>query len=152
MKTYLTPLWAIVLVGLANSVMFPTIVTHSIDSIGKLAARGSALLIMAIVGGAILPMAQGFVADHLGLRIALLVPAACYLYVLAFATHCHSRPIRNFVGPQCRSPDACLSRPLRGLYIDDAAVRPMGFRTAARWYGLFEDLRPVDCGNRVGTR
>jgi MFS transporter, FHS family, L-fucose permease len=86
-------LWAIVLVGLMNSIMFPTIFTLAIEGLGVLSARGSALLIMAIVGGAIVPVLQGFLADRFGLRIAYMAPAACYLYVLYFAFKCHgTRP------------------------------------------------------------
>ena len=82
-------LWAIVLVGLTNSIMFPTIFTLAIEGLGALTARGSALLIMAIIGGAIVPMVQGFLADTIGLRLAFITPILCYLYVLFFAFHCH---------------------------------------------------------------
>lgn len=82
-------LWAIVLVGLMNSIMFPTIFTLSIEGLGALTAEGAALLIMAIVGGAIVPVAQGFVADRFGLRVGFILPALCYLYVLLFALLCH---------------------------------------------------------------
>ncbi len=85
-------LWAIVLVGLMNSIMFPTIFSLAIEGLGSLTARGSALLIMAIVGGALVPFAQGVLADHLGLRIAFMLPLACYLYILFFAVQCR-RPV-----------------------------------------------------------
>jgi len=85
-------LWAIVLVGLMNSIMFPTIFTLAIEGLGALTARGSALLIMAIVGGALVPLLQGVVADLLGLRISFFVPTLCYLYVLGFALYCWRRP------------------------------------------------------------
>lgn len=82
-------LWAMVLIGLMNSIMFPTIFTLAIEGLGALTARGSALLIMAIVGGAIVPVFQGFLADTFGLRIAFIAPIACYLYILFFAIRCH---------------------------------------------------------------
>jgi FHS family L-fucose permease-like MFS transporter len=85
-------LWAVVLVGLMNSIMFPTIFTLSIAGLGKLTARGSALLIMAIVGGAVIPIAQGAIADRFGLRIAFIAPLLCYLYVFYFAIHCVRHP------------------------------------------------------------
>jgi FHS family L-fucose permease-like MFS transporter len=85
-------LWAIVLVGLMNSIMFPTIFSLAIEGLGKLTAQGSALLIMAIVGGALVPLLQGVLSDHLGLRIAFMLPLACYLYILFFAGHCR-RPV-----------------------------------------------------------
>jgi FHS family L-fucose permease-like MFS transporter len=47
---------------------------------------------MAIVGGALVPFAQGVLADHLGLRIAFMLPLACYLYILFFAVQCR-RPV-----------------------------------------------------------
>jgi FHS family L-fucose permease-like MFS transporter len=84
-------LWAIVLVGLMNSIMFPTIFTLAIEGLGHLTQRGSGLLIMAIVGGALVPLLQAVVADAYGLRIAFLVPAICYLYVLYFARACRVR-------------------------------------------------------------
>jgi FHS family L-fucose permease-like MFS transporter len=86
-------LWAIVFVGLMNSIMFPTIFTLAIEGLGTLTARGSALLIMAIVGGALIPLLQGIIADAHGLSISFLVPMLCYVYVLGFAAHCMRRPV-----------------------------------------------------------
>jgi FHS family L-fucose permease-like MFS transporter len=83
-----TALWAIVLVGLMNSIMFPTIFSLAIEGLGDLTAQGSALLIMAIVGGAVIPLLQGILADHFGLRLAFILPVLCYLYILSFALHC----------------------------------------------------------------
>jgi FHS family L-fucose permease-like MFS transporter len=81
-------LWAVVLVGLMNSIMFPTIFSLAIEGLADLTAQGSALLIMAIVGGAIVPLLQGVLADHAGLRFAFILPVGCYLYILLFARHC----------------------------------------------------------------
>jgi FHS family L-fucose permease-like MFS transporter len=74
----------IILVGMFNSVMFPTIFTLSIDQLGPLTAKGSGLLIMAIVGGALLPVAQGALADSLGVQAAFIMPAICYLYIVYY--------------------------------------------------------------------
>lgn len=82
-------LWTIVLVGLMNSIMFPTIFSLAIGGLGHLTQRGSGLLIMAIVGGALLPMLQAILADTWGLRHALIVPVLCYLYVVYFAWYCY---------------------------------------------------------------
>ena len=91
-------LWAIVLVGLMNSIMFPTIFSLAIAGLGHLTQRASGLLIMAIIGGAVIPMLQAFIADGHGIRIAFLVPAACYLYVLYFAWVCgHRSPVAKSV-------------------------------------------------------
>jgi len=85
-------LFAVVAVGLMNSIMFPTIFSLAIEGLGKLTAQGSALLIMAIVGGAVVPLLQGVLADDLGLRLAFLLPLGCYLYILVFALKCR-RPV-----------------------------------------------------------
>ncbi|HET8611484.1 MAG TPA: sugar MFS transporter [Sphingomonas sp.] len=86
-------LGTIVMLGFTNSIMFPTVFTLSIEGLGALTARGSALLIMAIVGAAVVPMAQGIAADAYGVRASFLVPLLCYAYVLFFAIYCHrARP------------------------------------------------------------
>jgi FHS family L-fucose permease-like MFS transporter len=77
-------MWTIILVGLFNSVMFPTIFTLSIDGLGKLTSKGSGLLVMAIVGGAILPLLQGRLADTIGIHHAFFLPALCYIYILFY--------------------------------------------------------------------
>lgn len=77
-------MWAIIAVGLCNSVMFPTIFSMALNKLGKLTGQGSGLLCMAIVGGAIVPFAQGFLADALGLRWSFFLPAACYGFILYF--------------------------------------------------------------------
>jgi len=76
---------SILLVGLFNSTMFPSIFTLSIEGLGPLTGKGSALLICAIVGGAIIPELQGVLADHIGIHHAFILSALCYLYVAAFA-------------------------------------------------------------------
>jgi len=81
-------LWSIVAVGLMNSIMFPTIFTLSIRGLGHLTQRESGLLIMAIVGGPVVPLLQAALADRYGLRIAFFIPAFCYLYVAYFASAC----------------------------------------------------------------
>jgi FHS family L-fucose permease-like MFS transporter len=78
-------LWAIVSVGFFNSIMFPTIFTLAIKGLGPLTGRGSGYLIMAIVGGAVVPYLQGQLADHIGLTLSYLTAAPCYLFVLYFA-------------------------------------------------------------------
>jgi len=77
-------MWALIGVGLFNSIMFPTIFTMALHDIGKYTSQGSGLLCMGIVGGAIVPYAQGFLADAIGLQISFLLPAACYFFILYF--------------------------------------------------------------------
>ena len=78
-------MWALLLVGLFNSIMFPSIFTLGIEGLGPLTGEGSGLLIMAIVGGAIIPELQGVLADRVGLHHAFMLPVVCYLYILFFA-------------------------------------------------------------------
>ncbi|MDN4059530.1 L-fucose:H+ symporter permease [Massilia sp. YIM B02769] len=77
-------MWAIVAVGLCNSIMFPTIFSLALHGLGRHTGQGSGILCMAIVGGAIVPFIQGGVADNVGLQISFLVPAACYLFIMFF--------------------------------------------------------------------
>ncbi|MFZ0520845.1 MAG: sugar MFS transporter [Candidatus Acidiferrales bacterium] len=84
-------MWAMILVGFFNSIMFPSIFTLGIAKLGPLTGDGSGILVMAIVGGAILPVAQGWLADHLGIHHAFILPVLCYLYIAYYALH-GSRP------------------------------------------------------------
>lgn len=77
-------MWALVAVGLCNSIMFPTIFSMALNKLGKLTGQGSGLLCMAIVGGAIVPLSQGFLADSIGLRLSFFLPAACYGFILFY--------------------------------------------------------------------
>jgi FHS family L-fucose permease-like MFS transporter len=72
---------SILLVGLFNSIMFPTIFTLAIAGLGPLTGEGSGLLITAIVGGAAIPVLQGMIADKVGIHHAFVLPLACYVYV-----------------------------------------------------------------------
>jgi FHS family L-fucose permease-like MFS transporter len=79
-----TAMWAILAVGLCNSIMFPTIFTMALHGLGKFTGQGSGILCMAIVGGAIVPFVQGALADSMGVQMSFLLPAACYLFILYF--------------------------------------------------------------------
>ncbi len=79
-----TAMWSILSVGLFNSIMFPTIFSLGVAELGPLTGSGSGLLTMAIVGGAILPVVQGIIADHVGIHHAFLLPVLCYLYILFY--------------------------------------------------------------------
>ena len=80
-----TAMWSILAVGLFNSIMFPTIFSLGEAELGPLSGSGSGLLNMAIVGGAILPVIQGVIADYVGLHHAFVLPVICYLYILFYA-------------------------------------------------------------------
>jgi FHS family L-fucose permease-like MFS transporter len=75
---------SIILVGFFNSIMFPSIFTLGIGGLGKLTSKGSAIMVMAIVGGALIPPVQGLLADRIGIHHAFIVPVICYLYIAYF--------------------------------------------------------------------
>jgi FHS family L-fucose permease-like MFS transporter len=77
-------MWSILAIGFFNSIMFPTIFTLGLAELGPLTGSGSGILNMAIVGGAILPLIQGVIADRIGLQHAFFVPVVCYLYILFY--------------------------------------------------------------------
>jgi len=79
-----TAMWSILCVGFFNSIMFPTIFSLGVAELGPLTETGSGLLNMAIVGGAIVPVVQGVIADHLGLHHGFILPVICYLYILFY--------------------------------------------------------------------
>lgn len=83
MSTYgHTAVWSILAVGLFNSIMFPTIFTLGIAELGPVTGEGSGLMVMAIVGGAIIPVLQGMIADSsIGIHHAFILPLICYLYI-----------------------------------------------------------------------
>jgi len=84
MTTGATAAVTVLAIGLANSVMFPTIFTLALEDLGDDTPNGSALLCMAIVGGAIVPVIYGATADAVGLGHALVVPAVCYLIIAGY--------------------------------------------------------------------
>jgi FHS family L-fucose permease-like MFS transporter len=74
-------MWSILLVGLFNSIMFPTIFTLGIAEMGPLTGEASGLLVTAIVGGAIIPEIQGILADRIGIHHAFFIPVICYVFI-----------------------------------------------------------------------
>jgi FHS family L-fucose permease-like MFS transporter len=79
-----TAMWTILAVGFFNSIMFPTIFSLGVAELGPLTGTGSGILNMAIVGGAILPVLQGAIADRVGLHHAFFLPVVCYLFILFY--------------------------------------------------------------------
>ena len=84
-----TAMWAIIAIGLFNSIMFPTIFTLAIDGLGHRTGEGSGVLCMAIVGGAIVPVAMGWLADHTSLLYSFALPLVCYLYIAYYGRRGH---------------------------------------------------------------
>lgn len=75
----------IALMGLANSLMYPSIWPLAIDGLGKYTKAASSLLVMAISGGALLPLAYGWIADHSDARQAYWIVVPCYLMIGYYA-------------------------------------------------------------------
>jgi FHS family L-fucose permease-like MFS transporter len=77
-------MWSMLGIGLFNSIMWSNIFTLAINGLGKYTSQGSSLLVMMIVGGAILPLMQGLLADAAGVHYSLFVPLLAYLYLLFY--------------------------------------------------------------------
>ena len=76
---------AIIAVGFFNSIMFPSIFTLGVAGLGPLTGRGSSVMVAAIVGGAIIPLIQGKIADSsIGIHHAFVLPVLCYVYISFF--------------------------------------------------------------------
>jgi FHS family L-fucose permease-like MFS transporter len=85
-------MWTLLAVGFCNSIMFPSIFTLGIQDLGPLTSKGSSLMIAAIVGGALIPLATGKLADVIGLHPAFVIPAICYVYIGLFGLFAIRRP------------------------------------------------------------
>ena len=75
---------SLIAIGLFNSIQFPTIFTIAIEGENGDTPQASALLCMAIVGGALIPLVTGALADRAGLPLSLLVPAGCYVWIATY--------------------------------------------------------------------
>ena len=85
--------WALIAVGLTNSIMFPTIFSLASEGLGKRAAEGSGVIATAIVGGAVVPPLYGVLADSSGsLAFALVLPVICYAIIAGFGVFAR-RPV-----------------------------------------------------------
>jgi FHS family L-fucose permease-like MFS transporter len=85
--------WSLLAIGLCNSIMFPTIFALALVGLGRHTGEGSGLLCMAIVGGALVPVIQGYFADHVGILNSFIVPVVCYLYIVFYGLYGY-RPAR----------------------------------------------------------
>ncbi|UUO24977.1 sugar MFS transporter [Colwellia sp. M166] len=77
-------MWAILLVGLCNSIMFPTIFSLALNGLDKHTSQGAGILCLAIVGGAIVPLLQGVLADLVGVQLSFVIPVFCYGYIVYY--------------------------------------------------------------------
>lgn len=82
-------MWAMLAVGLFNSIMWSNIFALSIDGLGKYTNKASGILVMAPVGGAIFPMLQGILADipAVGLHLSYILPLLCYTFIIYYAVN-----------------------------------------------------------------
>jgi len=94
-----TAMWAIIAVGLFNSVMFPSIFTVGLSGLGPLTSKGSSLMVAAIVGGALIPLAEGHLADLIGVHHAFVIPVVCYVYIAVFGFLGGRRAERDLLVP-----------------------------------------------------
>ncbi|MFT4202438.1 MAG: sugar MFS transporter [Chitinophagaceae bacterium] len=82
-------------IGLFNSIMFSNIYTLGIAGLGKYTSQGSSLLVMAILGGALIPLLQGVIADKVDLKASYIVPVLCYVYIAFFGFWCYKKKIAD---------------------------------------------------------
>jgi len=75
----------IALLGLANAMVWPAIWPLALNNLGKYTAQGSALLIMGIAGGAILPMVYGIASEAIGGQTAYIIMLPCYCFIAYYA-------------------------------------------------------------------
>jgi FHS family L-fucose permease-like MFS transporter len=85
-------LYSVLLIGFFNSIMFPSIFTLGLAGLGELTSKGSSLMVQAIVGGALIPLAEGHLADRIGVQHAFILPAICYVYIAIFGFIASRRP------------------------------------------------------------
>lgn len=85
-------MWSILCVGLCNSIMFPTIFSLALNGLNTHTSQGSGILCLAIVGGAIVPLLQGFLADSIGVQLSFVLPIVCYVYIIFYGIS-GSKPI-----------------------------------------------------------
>jgi FHS family L-fucose permease-like MFS transporter len=82
-------MWCIVGIGLFTSIGWPNIFSLALDGMGIYKSQVSSLLVMAILGGALLPLLQGWIADQHGLQISYIVPLLAYAYVAFYGWKGH---------------------------------------------------------------
>jgi FHS family L-fucose permease-like MFS transporter len=86
--------WSLVLCGLANSIMYPNIFALGIAELGPLTSKGSGVITIGNVGGAVVPLLFGWLADKVGIQYAFVLPIVCYIYV-AFYGFVGYKPSRD---------------------------------------------------------
>lgn len=99
-------MWSMLLVGLFNSIMWPNIFALGLADLGRLTNLGSSLLVQAVIGAALIPLLQGYVADRIGIHHAFFLPALCYVYICYFGfSGSKVRPVKDQL-PRPATPTA----------------------------------------------
>lgn len=86
-------MWALIGIGLFNSIMWSNIFTLAIKDLKEYTSQGSSLLITAIVGGAILPVIQAYIGDVAGLKTSFIIPLLAYVYISWYGWKCYKSEI-----------------------------------------------------------
>ena len=73
--------WSVMAIGLFNSIMWSNVFTLAIAGLGKYTSQASSLLVMAILGGALVPLLQGVLADEIGEQLSFALPIVCYAFL-----------------------------------------------------------------------
>ncbi|WP_109302397.1 sugar MFS transporter [Aquimarina sp. AU474] len=81
--------WSAIAIGAFNSILWSNIFTLAIKDLGKYTSQASSLLVMMIVGGALIPLLQGAVADNIGIQLSFLIPIICYAYLVFYGVEGH---------------------------------------------------------------
>lgn len=84
-------MWTIISIGLFNSIMWSNIFTLAIAGLGRYTSQGASLLVMGILGGAIMPLVQGALADIVGVQLSFFIPLLCYIYIVIFGIYCYRK-------------------------------------------------------------
>jgi FHS family L-fucose permease-like MFS transporter len=85
-----TALWTVIAIGLFNSIMWSNIFTLAIKDLGQHTSQGSSLLVMMILGGALIPLMQGWFADMMGgYHASFFIPIICYIYLAFYGIKGH---------------------------------------------------------------
>ena len=82
-------IWFVVLLGLANSLVWAGIWPLALDKLGKFTKIGASVMIMGLCGNAILPLIYGYLADSFTVRTAYWVLLPCYVYLVFYAIYGH---------------------------------------------------------------
>jgi len=77
-------MWSLLAIGLFNSIMYPVIFSLALNKLGSATGQGSGILCSAIVGGAIIPLLHGVLADMIGLQISFILPLVCYIFIVYY--------------------------------------------------------------------